>query len=333
VTEVIIHTGQHYDDDMSAVFFRDLGIPEPDVNLAVGSQAHGAQTGQMLAGIEAELMRRRPDWVIVYGDTNSTLAGALAAAKLGIRVGHVEAGLRSFNRAMPEELNRIVADHTSDLLFAPTVAAERHLAREGLPATRIHNVGDVMIDSIRLIADRSLVGEPLLARLGLHEGSYVVATVHRAENTDDVNRLRVIVEALVRLAQTLPVVLPAHPRTRAALIKHDLYDRLREAVMVVPPLGYLEMVHLTRGARLVATDSGGLQKEAFALGVPCVTVRNETEWVELVELGWNRLAPPTEVDSLYQTLLQALDTRGQPGEPYGDGRAADKISQILQANP
>ena len=286
--EVLVHTGQHYDRGMSRVFFEEMEIGEPAVNLGVGSGAHGRQTGQMLAGVEELLLAHRPDWVLVYGDTNSTLAGALAAAKLRIPVAHVEAGLRSFNRAMPEEINRVVADHLAALLLCPSRTAVENLAAEGV--TRgVRLVGDVMYDALLQFAEAARRRSTALEDLGLRPRAYALATVHRAENTDDPARLLAIMRALGELDE--PVVLPLHPRTAAALDAAG--GPSREAagrVRVVAPLGYLDMLRLEENARLILTDSGGVQKEAYWLGVPCVTMRDETEWVETVEAGWNVLA-------------------------------------------
>jgi len=256
-TEILVHTGQHYDAGMSTVFFRELGIPEPAVNLGVGSGSHGEQTGRMLAGLEKVLAVERPDWVLIYGDTNSTLAGALAAAKLDLPVAHVEAGLRSFKRKMPEEINRVVADHLARLLFCPSETAARNLAAEGI--TRgVHVVGDVMADAVARAADQSARASTVLARLGLKSGQYLLATVHRAENTDDPARLDAILEALHALRE--PVVFPVHPRTVKSLKPQRLQGNSH--VRFIEPVGYLDMVQLERSARLILTDSGGVQKEA-----------------------------------------------------------------------
>jgi UDP-GlcNAc3NAcA epimerase len=331
VAEYLVHTGQHYDPGLSDVFFEELGIPRPAYHLGVGSGTHGAQTGQMLASIEQVLMDVRPDWVLVYGDTNSTLAGALAAAKLHVPVAHVEAGLRSFNRRMPEEVNRVLTDHASDLLFTPTEAADANLAAEGVPAERIRRVGDVMFDVARYFGEKAERQSKVLERLRLEAGSYALATVHRAENTDDPVRLRIVFEALGVLHQTIPVVLPLHPRTRAVLERAGLLEWAGQCVRLTDPVGYLDMVLLERSARLVATDSGGVQKEAYFSRVPCVTLRDETEWRELVDLGWNRIAPPTDVARVVASLRDALDAG--PGKddaaPYGQGDSAERIVRAL----
>ncbi|WP_353988418.1 non-hydrolyzing UDP-N-acetylglucosamine 2-epimerase [Ruicaihuangia caeni] len=321
---IVVHTGQHYDELMSDVFFRDLGISAPDVNLAVGSGKHGAQTGAMLSGLEPLLERYAPDWVLVYGDTNSTLAAAIAAVKLHMPVAHLEAGLRSFNRRMPEEHNRVLTDHAADLLLAPTEVAMRHLASEGL-ASRSVLVGDVMTDVLYAVRDR-VAGQSLPLPAGVEPGRFLLATLHRPDNTDDRDRLGVIVEQLSSL--DLPVVLAAHPRLRAAAERWGV-DLERGSIRVVEPLAYPALVSAVASSAGVITDSGGLQKEAFLLRVPCTTVRRETEWVETVELGWNQLVG----DDLEQ--LGSAANRPRPAEteatPYGDGSAAQRVVEALIA--
>ncbi|UFU02230.1 UDP-N-acetylglucosamine 2-epimerase (non-hydrolyzing) [Ruania suaedae] len=322
VEHVIVHTGQHYDALLSDVFFSALHIPEPDVQLGIGSGGHGEQTGAMLAALAPVLSAQDPDWVLVYGDTNSTLAAALAAVKLHLPVAHLEAGLRSFNRRMPEEHNRVLTDHAADLLLAPTEVAASHLAREGL-AERTVVVGDVMTDVVHQVAANVAdAGERLLGQLGVRAGEFSVATLHRAENTDDAARLAGIVAGLGAVDH--PVLLLAHPRLRAKAGEHGV-PLESGAVRVLDPLGYPDLVALVSRARGVITDSGGLQKEAFELRVPCTTVRTETEWVETVELGWNVLAGPGEI--------AAAATRERPEEtdaaPYGDGHAAERVVEVL----
>jgi UDP-GlcNAc3NAcA epimerase len=325
VREVLIHTGQHFDAAMSDVFFKELGIAAPDHHLEIHGGGHGAMTGAMLQALEPVMEQVKPDMVLVYGDTNSTLAGALVAAKLHIPVAHVEAGLRSFNRAMPEEINRVVADQLSEILFASTGAAVVNLQREGVPANKVHRVGDVMFDAALMFSKMAAEKRDILSRCGVEPGRYVLSTVHRAENTDDLHRLRNIVAALEQVAQQIPVVMPVHPRTAGRMKSAGLAF---EKVMTIPPVGYLEMAALESQAALIATDSGGVQKEAFFYGVPCATLRDETEWVELVDLGWNRLVSPLEPD-LGASILKSLGAKGVAGAPYGDGHAAEAIARVI----
>jgi len=331
IEEVMIHTGQHYDENMSDVFFSELEIPRPAHHLGVGSGAHGQQTGRMLEAIERVLQEVKPNAVLVYGDTNSTLAGALAAAKLHIPIAHVEAGLRSFNRRMPEEINRVLTDHLSRWLFAPTPTAVENLQHEGRPAECVYLTGDVMYDAALHSAQH--VDPRLLERLGLKEKEYVLATIHRAENTDVPERLRAILEALRTVAAETPVVLPLHPRTRAVLERDGTLEALTRGLRLLGPVGYIDMVGLEKNACLIATDSGGVQKEAFFQRVPCVTLREETEWVELVELGWNRLAPPTDSAAIVMALRQAMKspaTMPAQADLYGGGQAGERILKILE---
>jgi len=324
--EVLVHTGQHYDYEMSAIFFDELQIPPPDYNLEIGSGSHGWQTGQMLIRIEETLLKEQPDWVLVYGDTNSTLAGALAAVKLHIPLAHVEAGLRSLNREMPEEHNRVLTDHAADLLLCPTQTAVNHLAREGV--TRgVHLVGDVMVDAILYNIALAEQRSDAMARLGLVSGGYALATIHRPSNTDDPAQLRAILTALRALASDYPVVFPVHPRTRRKLA--ELETSLAPNLKLIEPVGYLDMLVLERHARLILTDSGGVQKEAYFFAVPCLTLRRETEWVETVETGWNQLVG----DDLASILQLARDLRptGSPPPLFGDGHAAERIAVLLKA--
>lgn len=330
VQEVVVHTGQHFDTNMSEVFFAELGMAPPTYNLGIHGGTHGAMTGRMLEAVERVLLDEQPDAVLVYGDTNSTLAGALAAAKLHIPVAHVEAGLRSFNMRMPEEVNRILADRISTWLFAPTNEAVRHLQREGIDPQRIHQVGDVMYDVALHHGQRaSQRTDGILSRLQLVGKPYVLATVHRAENTDTPQRLTAIIEAFCAVATALPVVWPLHPRTRNVLQDSGLLHRLAAAVTLIDPVGYLDMVQLEQNASVIATDSGGVQKEAFFHSVPCVTLRDETEWTELVQAGWNRLIPPTSADEIAAAIRAAPDTRGKTVQPYGAGDAALQIVRQL----
>jgi UDP-GlcNAc3NAcA epimerase len=333
IDEHVLHTGQHYDDNMSDVFFRELGIPEPHWNLGIGGASHGSMTGAQLAGIEAVLIQEKPDALLVYGDTNSTLAGALAAAKLHIPVAHVEAGLRSFNRRMPEEVNRVLTDHASRWLFAPTEAAIGNLHREGMTGEGVCLVGDVMYDAALHFASVSVARSTRPAVFAALAGRpYVLTTIHRAENTDEVERLRFIVQALIALAGEIDVVWPVHPRTRSALARLGFDMQGKKSLHCIEPLGYLDMVEMEQAARLVVTDSGGVQKEAFFFGKPCVTLRSETEWVELVDAGWNRLAPPTSTESLLKAFRAALGTTGEVIKPYGGGDAARRIASILKGS-
>jgi UDP-N-acetylglucosamine 2-epimerase len=415
LNEVILHTGQHYDDGMSAVFFRELEIPEPKYNLAIGSGSHGAQTGQMLAAIEKILIDEKPDWVLIYGDTNSTLAGALAAAKLHIPIAHVEAGLRSFNRRMPEEINRIVADQLSTLLLCPSQVAVDNLAAEGIggkgdrmspiideppPALRATSAGggqkesspvnleqssniehrtlnlehsspvehrtlnieqsssvvitgDVMADALQFAATKASAQSDILARLGLQPQRYLLATVHRAENTDDPKRLSDIMAALSELAEREPVILPLHPRTKKILertsnrqtsniehrtlnIEHSSSVEPRTlnfehpCLRLIDPLGYFDIIALEKSARMLLTDSGGMQKEAYWLKVPCVTLRDETEWVETVASGWNILTGADR--NRIVTAVQNFTPPKDHPPLYGGGQAAEKILSILCQN-
>ena len=328
--EILVHTGQHYDEGMSEVFFKELKIPTPDYNLEVGSGMHGEQTGRMLEGLEKVIHNERPDWVVVHGDTNSTLAGTLAAAKLKVPVAHVEAGLRSFNRAMPEEINRLVADQLATLLFTPTDTAVQNLVQEGISGERVREVGDVMYDAVLHFGERALNESAVLERLQLEEKGYLLATIHRAENTDRPECLRAIAEALESVHRELPVVWPMHPRTNKALAEQALDPE----VQIIDPVGYLDMQRLEQSAAVILTDSGGIQKEACFHQVPCVTVREETEWVELVEGGWNRLAKPSDSYAIQQAVIQAQASilPGNSDFPYGDGFAAEKIVDHLCAH-
>lgn len=330
VEEVLVHTGQHYDDNMSRIFFEELELPAPDYHLGIGGGTHGQNTGRMLEAIEGVLLKEKPDWVLVYGDTDSTLAGALAAVKLHIPVAHVEAGLRSFNRRMPEEMNRVLTDHAADLLFAPTETAVKNLLREGIAEGKIHLVGDVMYDAALYYGTKAERESQILRRLGLAPKGYILATVHRAENTDDPRRLGAILQALAEVHRRVPVVFPVHPRTRKRAEAFGLAGYL-EQVLATEPVGYLDMVMLEKHARLIATDSGGVQKEAFFYRVPCVTLREETEWVELVELGWNRLVPPSDALPILEAMLTLtrIHAPGKEADLYGNGQAAQRIASIL----
>jgi len=315
IAEKILHTGQHFDDNMSAAFFRDLDIPAPDFDLGIGGGSHGEMTGRMLEGIEHVLIAEKPDAVIVYGDTNSTLAGALAAIKLQIPVIHVEAGLRSFNMSMPEEINRVVVDRISSLLLCPTADAVENLAREGIGGA-VRNVGDVMYDATLFARAVSASRSSILADLELVPGGFALATVHRADNTDSPDSLRAALNYIVRETDGHPVIMPVHPRTRAKL---DLWDIRIPGISMIDPVGYFDMHQLLANARIVLTDSGGLQKEAYFHRVPCVTLRSETEWNETVANGWNRLWTSPDYAERRET------------DDFGDGNAAEKVVAEVQA--
>ena len=326
--EVLVHTGQHFDSNMSDIFFTELGMSKPEYLLDINGGGHGSMTGRMLIELEQVMQKEMPDIVLVYGDTNSTLAGALAAVKLHIPVAHVEAGLRSFNMSMPEEVNRILTDRVSQWLFTPTNLAVEHLLNEGFNSERIYPVGDVMFDVAIFHGKRIQSDAGLLSRLGLKAKSYVLVTVHRAENTDSPSRLIAIAEALIKISNQMPIIWPLHPRTRAALHKLGKLDELAGKLHLIDPVGYLDMVQLEKYASLIATDSGGVQKEAFFYKIPCVTLRHETEWVELIDAGWNRLAPPLDSASIVSAIEKSLGTSGNDVMPYGRGDTAEKI--VLQ---
>lgn len=336
IKEILVHTGQHYDDNLSRVFFEELEIPQPDYHLGIGSGTHGFQTGRMLEEIEQVLLKEKPQWVLVYGDTNSTLAGALAAVKLHIPVAHVEAGLRSLNRRMPEEINRVLTDHVSDLLFAPTPTAVNNLHREGITENKIRLVGDVMYDAALYYGAKADKESRILEQLGLESKGYILGTIHRAENTDNPARLRTIFEGLVSVARDIPFILPLHPRTRTMLQQEDMLEEVSRFVRFIEPVGYLDMVLLEKHARVIATDSGGVQKEAFFYRVPCITLREETEWVELVNLGWNQLVPPVNAQLIAESIKTVLISPRELPYPvglYGDGKAAELIiSELLKAS-
>jgi UDP-GlcNAc3NAcA epimerase len=331
--EIVVHTGQHFDANMSDVFFAELGMEQPAYHCAIHGGTHGDMTGRMLTDIEKILLSEKPDAVMVYGDTNSTLAASLAAIKLHIPIAHVEAGLRSFNMRSPEEVNRILTDRVSRWLFTPNKEAGAHLLREGARSEQIHQVGDVMFDVALRHGERVSSHGGVLGRLheehGVQAGAYCLATIHRAENTDDPARLATIVEALTSFATDIKVVLPLHPRTRSVLAGQGKLEALQRAVVLLEPLGYLSMVQLEKYAAIIATDSGGVQKEAFFYRVPCVTLRDETEWEELVQAGWNRLAPPLDTTFVLQSLRAGLASTGEEVAPYGSGDAAHRIVRRL----
>ena len=326
-TEVLVHTGQHYDDMMSDVFFREMDVPAPDYNLEVRSSSQVTQSAQMMIGLEEVVLKERPDRILVYGDTTSTLAGALVGSKLRIPVGHVEAGLRSFNKAMPEEINRILTDHVCDALFTPTDAASRNLAREGI-AEGVWQVGDVMYDALIHNVGIAEKRASVLDRLGVRPKEYVLATIHRAANTDDRARLQAIMDAMARSGTG--VIMLLHPRTRDRLKAFGLEGLAHGtgSLRIVDPVGYFDMLVLEKNARGIVTESGGVQKEAYMLEVPCVTVRCETEWVETVEAGWNTLVGET-VERIPETIEAAGATPEAHPMFYGDGAAAGRIARTL----
>jgi len=323
-SEFLIHTGQHYDYGMSQVFFDELKLPKPDVNLGIGSGTHGRQTGQMLIGIEDILLTEKPDYVLVFGDTNSTLAGALSAVKLHIPLAHVEAGLRSYNREMPEEHNRVLTDHCADLLFCPTQTGVNNLAWEGI-TKGVHLVGDPMYDAVLQYSEIAELRSTALQTLDIKPGQYLLLTIHRASNTDNPENLRTIFSALSKACET--VIFPLHPRTRAAMDAMGMAMSDYPNIKVVEPQGYLDMLILEKNARVILTDSGGIQKEAFFFAVPCITLRSETEWVETSASGWN-----TVVGVDRERILNALKNNPLPSQPpelFGNGRSSHEIVRIL----
>lgn len=329
--EILVHTGQHYDNNMSQIFFDELEIHKIDYQLNVGSGGQGKQTGEMLSLIENVLLQEKPDWVLIYGDTNSTLAGALAAAKLHIPIAHVEAGLRSYNRKMPEEINRIIADQLSEILFTPTEQAVLNLQKEGYSTDRIITIGDVMYDSALYYGEKAQRHSQILDALNYKKQDFILATIHRAENTDNHARLQIIFNALNQLCDTLPVVMPLHPRTRKTLANHfpELLKNTR--IHIREPLGFLDMIMLEKNAALIITDSGGVQKEAFFYGIPCITLRDETEWVETIDLNWNHLVKPDNETEIISQAIKSIGIQGKNGQfPYGKGNAAALIAEWLR---
>ena len=327
--EIIVHTGQHYDDNMSKDFFDELDIQRPKYNLGIGSASHGIMTGRMLEAIEQVLLQEKPDWVLLYGDTNSTLAGALAAIKLHMPIAHVEAGMRSYNSNMPEEINRVLTDQVSALLFCATKTAVANLAAESI-TEGVHHTGDVMYDASLFYRDLAQKNSDILQRLNLEARSFGLVTCHRAENTDDPLRLRAIIEALSELSRDNKIVFPLHPRTRKALADEGLMPMLK-GVIVTKPLPYLDMIRLEQSARIIMTDSGGVQKEAFFYGVPCVTLRDETEWVETVQMGFNRLVAAS-APAIIEAYRESTSLRPEIiKSPYGNGQASLRICEIIHA--
>lgn len=321
--EKLIHTGQHYDDNMSKIFFEELGIPMPDYNLKIGSGSHGKMTGEMLAKLEEIYINEKPDCVLVYGDTNSTLAGALAASKLLIPVIHVEAGLRSFNKAMPEEQNRILTDNLSKLLLVPTVDAEKNLKNEGI-TQGVYNIGDVMYDAVLMFKEKSKLKEDLLEKLGVAKNEYILTTIHRAENTNNIDRLKNIIEALNESNET--IILPVHPRTKKFINDYGL--SFNKNIKIIEPIGYLEMLMLESNSKKIVTDSGGVQKEAYFMKKPCITMRDETEWIETVEVGWN-VVVGTHKSSILDAIKNFIPKTEQE-LIFGDGKASHKIVELIK---
>ena len=329
VEEFLVHSGQHFDENMSKVFFDEMRIQKPQANLGISSCTHGSMTGQMLIEVEKFMMEQKPDWVLVYGDTNSTLAGSLAASKLNISCAHVEAGLRSDNRKMPEEINRILTDHASDLLFAPTEIAHKRLLSEGVSDDKIVRTGDVMLDASMTFGKVAQENSTIIEDLGLKEQPFALCTIHRAENVDRLTTLEWIVEELNQVSKTINLVVPLHPRTKAKLEQFSLFQKLSSNVMLIDPVGFLDMLELQSSSSLIITDSGGMQKESFFQKKPCVTIRSETEWIELLKGGHNRLAIPL-VDSIKQKVEEALDASLDWSiELYGDGHASEEIAEAL----
>ena len=329
IDEFLVHTGQHFDENMSNVFFDEMGISEPQANLGISGGTHGKMTGEMLIEVEKLVFEQKPDWVLVYGDTNSTLAGSLAASKLNVPCAHVEAGLRSENRNMPEEINRILTDHASDLLFAPTEIAYDRLLSEGIPEKKIVRTGDVMLDAARSFEKVAFANSTILSDLNLTEQSFVLCTLHRAENVDDPEILEWIVNGLNETSKEMSIVLPIHPRAKAKLKEFGLFEKISSAIKLIPPVGFLDILVLQSSSSLIVTDSGGIQKEAFFQKKPCVTVRTETEWVELLEGGHNRLARPM-VDKIMDKAKDALEANVNWSiELYGDGHSSETIADSL----
>ncbi len=321
--EILVHTGQHYDENMSKIFFDELNIPYPNYNLSVGSGGHGKQTGEMMTKLEEIYEKEKPDMILVYGDTNSTLAGALVASKMLIPVVHVEAGLRSFNKAMPEEQNRILTDHLSSKLFAPTETAIRNLKNEGI-VENVYNVGDVMFDAVLHFGEIAKKNSTIIERLNLENKEFILTTIHRAENTNDISRLKNIIEALNASDKT--IVLPLHPRTKKYMSDYNL--EFGDNIIVIDPIGYLDMLALESNCIKVVTDSGGVQKEAFFMKNPCITMRDETEWVETVENDWNRIVG-TDRDKILDAIVNFIPSKPQM-DIFGDGKSSEKICIIIE---
>ncbi len=328
-TQVLAHTGQHFDFNMSDIFFQEMKISKPDYQFQCGSLSHGAMTGRMLEALETVIEKEKPDRVVVYGDTNTTLATALATTKLSIPLAHVESGLRAFNRSMPEEINRILTDHCSDFLFTPTDHATKLLLQEGFPRSSIHQVGDVMYDAFLQFEKISSKNSTILADLSLSPKSYALVTIHRAGNSDDRDRLEAIIHGLIRIAKEMPILFPVHPRTLKKLKEFDLYEMASQAFHLIDPVGYLDMVQLEKNASLIITDSGGVPKEAYFSKVPCLTIRDEPIWVELIKNGFNKLveANPEAIYSSFKTSQERNPNWDL--QLYGDGTSSQKIADLL----
>jgi UDP-GlcNAc3NAcA epimerase len=330
IEERILHTGQHYDTEMSKVFFDELNIPLPHYELEVGSHSHAHQTARMLMGIEDILIKENFDAVLVYGDTNSTLAGALAAAKLHVPVVHVEAGLRSYNRQMPEEINRTLTDQLSDMHFCPSVSSIDNLDKENISGPFVINSGDIMLEGMAYYKDIATKKDSSVDALALNAADYVLTTIHRAENTDEDSRLTCIVQALCNISSQLQVVFPIHPRTKARLQDLGLLSTLDTHCKLIPPIGLLGMINLISNAQMIITDSGGLQKEAYFLGKPCAVIRSETEWTELVDLGWVHLCSAHDQLELSSSILSVIGKTGDEGSPYGNGKTSEIIAHGIE---
>lgn len=325
----LIHSGQHFDHNLSRIFFEEMSLPEPDYFLGVGGYSHGKMTGIMLEKIEEIMMNDRPDWAIVFGDTNTTLAGALAASKLHIPLAHVEAGLRSFNREMPEEINRILTDHCANLLFTPNTQSSDQLKKEGMASDKVKVVGDVMFDTFMHYASEATERSQVLDKHQLQQETYVLATFHRQENTDDKTKLQQLIKGFTEVSKIHPVIIPLHPRTRKKLSEYGLMEEATQHLRLIDPVGYLDMIELEKNAKAIFTDSGGVQKEAFYANRPCFILRNETEWVELVEYGNHQLIG-TDSTKIAHALSQTHNTNNStPPNLYGDGKAAEKILDAL----
>lgn len=326
--EILLHTGQHYDLELSSLIFQQLGIPLPDYNLEIGSGTHSSQTGEMLKGIEDVLVKEEPDLVIVFGDTNSTLAGALAAVKLQIEIAHVEAGLRSYNRKMPEEINRIITDHISNILFSPTDSATENLKKEGI-VKGVFNVGDIMIDSLLNNIDIANSQSNVLSKLNIDSNKYLLMTLHRQENTENEQDMRQLLDALKGVDEK--IIFPIHPRTKVFLRKHGLFKNIEGSnIQVIRPVGYLDFLKLLGNCRKILTDSGGVQKEAYILKKPCITMRNETEWIETIEDGWNILVGLN--GGRVEDAINNFNPANQQRNVFGIGNSIEKMVNVINEN-